>query len=386
MLRSGIDSGESFWRLVFSGRFADAFEVLGAAPWLWVVTGLCPVTAGALASFFPERIKAGTFAAFWPGIYFDWVATLFWLAIVLTGFSFGLTQLSQSRAGASLRTMVRRLQTLPPSGFLNSFGDAYHQAAAQTLLVTVGPEPSLPQINHAIRNVLGAVVEVAKDFDEQSKATYGANLMIWRPLGERFECTKLLVLRSYGTNNPALLGHLELVPALSTTTELISSQYSEDKKITALLMPVPIDQSMQRDCHGFTRDPLIPGAPQAFARGEMFLFSSVEDYRRWLDEYSSQGLDTVNALKDYFDLAGGHIRSFGSRPIISPDAKQEVIAVLNIHSDRENLLQDGGPAMFAPLVEPFCFLLATLLRRRSMLLSPQAMCEIASAPVGGHND
>jgi len=343
------------------------------------------VAAGALASFYPERIKAVTLPSFGPGTHLDWVATSFWFAIVLTGFSFGLTQFSQSRAGASLRTMVRRLQTLPPSGFLSSFGGAYNQAAAQTLLVTVGPQSSLSQINHAIRNVLGAIVEVAKDFDEESKAIYGANLMLWRPLGEKFECTNLTVLGHYGTGNPALLGHLELVTDLSTRTDLVSSEYSEDKKLTALLMPIPIDQKMQRDRIGATRDPLIPGAPQAFARGEMFLFSSVDDYRRWLDDYSSQGLDTVNALKDYFDNAGRHIRSFGSRPIVSPDAKQDVMAVLNIHSDRENLLQDGGPTMFAPLIEPFCFLLATLLRRRSMLPLTQGSPDNAGDPSGDHH-
>ncbi|WP_143220393.1 MULTISPECIES: hypothetical protein [unclassified Achromobacter] len=61
------------------------------------------------------------------------------------------------------------------------------------------------------------------------------------------------------------------------------------------------------------------------------------------------------------------------------------MAVLNIHSNRENLLQDGGPTMFAPLIEPFCFLLATLLRRRSMLPSTQGSPDDAGGSTRDHH-
>lgn len=100
------------------------------------------------------------------------------------------------------------------------------------------------------------------------------------------------------------------------------------------------------------------------------VFESVEAYARWLDANSSRGLEMVNPLKEYFvNGAGVHVKSFGSRPIVSVDPKVGSIAVLNIHSDRENLLQDSGQTLFAPLIEPFCFLLATLIETRQVLLS-----------------
>jgi hypothetical protein len=370
MLRSGVDSGESFWKLCRERRWTEAAEVLGAAPWLWVITAVCPVAAGALASFYPEQIKAGFYPFFWRHTSFDWVPTAFWSAVALAGLSFGLAQWSQSRAGGALRSMVRRLQTLPPSGFLDSFRDAFRVAGRQTLLVALNPTSSLSQVDHAIRNVLGAIVEVARDFDEQNSATYGANLMLWRRAGTPFENPSPMHLVPYSPQDPSVRGYLELVVSLSTTTALENSQYSHDTQIAPIVVPVAIASEKVLDAKGHARDPVLPGAPQAFLRGDFVVFESVEAYVGWLDENSSRGLETVNPLKEYFvNGAGKHVKSFGSRPIVSVNPTVGPIAVLNIHSDRDNLLQDSGQTLFAPLIEPFCFLLATLIETRAVLLS-----------------
>ena len=226
MLKQAADGGDDFWTLLKKGRYGDAFEVLGGAPWLWVVVAVCPVIVGVLASFWPERIKAGLRPVFFSGTDFDPVPTLFWIAVLLTGASFGVTQWSQSRAGGALRTMVRRLQTLPPSGFLQGYRKTFEAAANQALLVITNDKPTQGEIDHAIRNVLGSIIELARDFDEQGDAVYGANVMVWRPEGEPFESKSPLHIVPYAPGDPSVLGYLELVGALATTTELKAKKYS----------------------------------------------------------------------------------------------------------------------------------------------------------------
>jgi hypothetical protein len=354
-------------------------EVVGASPWLWIVTAVCPVAAGALASFFPDRIKVGYYSALWPQTSFDGVATAFWGAVALAGLSFGIGQWAQSRAGANLRTMVRRLQTLPPGGFLDSFREAFQVSARQSLLMVVSDDVSLPAIDQAIRNVLGAIVEVARDFDEQGSACYGANLMIWRKQGEPFESLEPCHVLPYHASDPAVSGHLELVVELSTTTALRGNDYAVDPSVVPLVLPIPWDHAKLQDARTRSRDPVIPGAPQAFVHGELVVFESVQAYISWLDDQSSRGLEVVNPLKEYFLRGQGKaIKSFASRPIVSVNPTVGRYAVLNLHSDQENLLVDSGQTLFAPLIEPFCFLLALLLDERMVLASAEIERKAAS--------
>lgn len=73
-------------------------------------------------------------------------------------------------------------------------------------------------------------------------------------------------------------------------------------------------------------------------------------------------------LKEYFTTgAGKKIRSIASQPLLLPSSQAQFspIAVLNLHSDHENILQDSGQTLFIPLIEPFCVILATRLEKRA---------------------
>ncbi|MGU3628013.1 hypothetical protein [Comamonas sp. C24C] len=369
MLKESFDNDFGFWFLVKKRRFKEGFAVLGATPWLWVVTALCPVAAGALASFYPAEIKESTSLFFFSEKIFSPVATFFWLAIILTGLSLGLAQWSQAMAAGALRSMIRRLQTLPPSGFLESYRDTYRESARQAFLTMIYPEASKDQIDQSIRNILGAIAEIARDFDEQESAIYGANLMVWRENGSAFEEDCPLHVVPFVPNDSSVLGYLELVQSLSTATNLGNKI---DAKISPVVFPVPVDTEKYYDSKNHARDPVIPGAAKSFVANSFELFESIESYVKWLDDHSAKGLDYINPLKKYFvEGLGNHVKSFGSRPIVStlPGSEQSVIAIINIHSNQENILQDSGQTLFAPLIEPFCFFLALLLEKRSVILS-----------------
>ncbi len=95
-----------------------------------------------------------------------------------------------------------------------------------------------------------------------------------------------------------------------------------------------------------------------------------------MDNKSALDLSTINKVKSYFDMQGDgeNILSFGSIPILSPSQKANVsndtpLGVLNIHSAEENLLQDNGQTLFAPLLESFLMLLSVLILKRGELLT-----------------
>lgn len=114
MLKSvEIDLDESYCSLIKNGRWSALAERMGSSPLLWVLVALGPVIAGTLGSLWPTEIK-NSFRLSFSLVGINWAATSFWVAIFVTGLSFGLGQWAQSRASGALRVMVRRLQTLPP--------------------------------------------------------------------------------------------------------------------------------------------------------------------------------------------------------------------------------------------------------------------------------
>lgn len=359
----------SFWRELFAGEVKGAFEALGTNPFLWVVCAMGPVGAGVLASLHPVEIRDSV--PLFLGQEFSWIGTSFWALVIVSSICFALGQWSQSRGRAKTRRMVARLGTLPPGGFLASYREMYNVAADQAILALLNTETTFTQNEAAIRNVLGAIAEIAKDFDEADGAVYGANVMLFRKTGEPFEAKTPEHLTTYVPCSPDVDGYLELITSLSTNTAHKSKGYSLDPATRSLVIPIPIKREKIRDITGHSRDPVLPGAAQAYARGEMVVFSSIDSYVAWIDTNSAQDLATNGKLKDYFETgAGKEIRSFCAQPIMYADSDgvRRPLAVLNVHSNDEHLLENSGPALFSPLIEPFCVLVATLLIQRKLLV------------------
>lgn len=354
-------------------------EAMANNAFFGALTAVVTVMTDGLASFFTDDIKNNLWPFLIVGGPLSIKASLFWLGVLLTGFLLGMGQWAQgrksSRAVISLENMVARLQTLPADNYLPSYQDCCRIAAHSSFLVLLTEHSTKAQIEQAIRTVLGAVLETAKEFDKAWDDTeYSANIMIWRPaggLGPSLEGSSSVHIVSFVMDDPKLAGVLELVPNLSTTTT--KENYERDDSSIELVMPIPRDITPAYDAAMNQRHPILPGATWAFCYKVFALFTDVRRLASWLDTKTSIDTHSSNAMKDYFSTGKGKkIGSFGSVPILQPTAEARhsdtvPMGVLNLHSSRENLLHDNGQTLFVPLLEPFLMLLGSLLVAREAI-------------------
>lgn len=338
------------------------------------------ILAGAHASKYAEAIYSNL-SPFWLAKTFSIEASVFWGLVYLALIFFILGQVVQNKradkAIGKLDSMIKRLQTLPAEGYLPSYQSCYRVAAANSFLVLLSPETKIEQVELAIRSVLGSILETARDFDKAGEIEYAANIMLWHAEGKDVEATKPLELIPNMINHPDLEGVLELIPALSTTTtNNIKDKYNQDKLVKPILLPIPKNRKPIYDTNMNLRSQLLPGAPYAFIYKVFASYKNINTLFDWLDNDCAASLETINQVKSYFmpNGAGENIRSFGSLPILLPSANATTsealpLGVLNIHSAKENILEDNGQTLFTPLLEPFLMLLSMLLLKRTELLS-----------------
>lgn len=345
-------------------RWESFRAVASRGPLLSLLVAIAPLIAGLCASVDPSGITRTT-VAFFSSTPIAPVVTLFWISVLVTGLAFGLSQSQQAATTRSLVEVVRRLQTLPPTGYVNNYRDQYRAVLKPVLAVALSPGTvPISAVDEAVRTLLASILEVARDYDVAEGSNYGANVMMWRPLGEKFEQPSTVPLVRLVMSNPPTIGHLELVTELSTTTS--SPTYLPDASLVPMVVPVPVDTTQVRNGKGRSQNPVIPGAAQAFTNRSIVAYESIDEIFQWLDEEFAADPTVVLDIKRYFDGKGSGIRSFASLPILAPTSKidDEPIAVLNLHSDRDGILHDNGQTLFAPLLEPFLTLLAILLIRR----------------------
>lgn len=367
---------------------------LGSPAFAAVVTFLV-VLAGAAASLFTEGIRQFQL--------FSWMkipagtdlggAAAFWLLVVLSVILLyvnqrgvaGIAAREQSALKGSLAQLddaVRRLNTLPTKNFLPAFQDSFREALATALLPLADDTATVSQIEKAIRAVLAAIADTAKDFDGATMdAVYGANIMVFRRRDEPSQVVDALGLVRVGPCHEEYLGALELVPALSTST---AEPGQPDARIKAICLPVPTDGNDYYDSGAKqTKSVLIPGAPTSYVKKTFDAFASIDDFLARLDSSTSIDRRHVGRIQQYFTSGDGKaIKSFASLPIVditeisagTQGAEDEStngrpIAVLNIHSESPGLLEDNGATLFAPLAGPFLNLLAILLSQRDEVRS-----------------
>ena len=354
-------------------------EAIASHPFFGGLTAFVTIMAGALASFFTDDIRNNLT----PFVFSDSVslkASAFWACVIMAGVFLGGGQWAQNRRASrttrELGVMINRLQTLPADGYLPSYQSCYRVAASNAFAIIYSTNPTVAQIEATIRTVLGAILETARDFDRNAGVDYYANIMLWRPNGLGLEAKSPLHLVTFVKNDPNVAGLLELIPELSTSTANGTTPtgnvtpYDRDQNISAITLPIPNDPAPVRDSKFLLRYPILPGAPWAFI-GKMFAsYENISQLFQWLDNSSSTDLHTIAKIKNYFISGDGkHIRSFGSMPILLPTedaltSEDLPLGVLNLHSTKEDLLQDNGQTLFAPLLEPFLILLSILLLKR----------------------
>lgn len=410
-------------------RLSDFFLRLTSHAAFGGVVTLLVVLAGAAASLFTDGIRKQW--SIFPSPDSTLGGTIFWILVALSvvlivvnqrslllrdeqsqeKLSDSIKRLEQSQGSLSgsigqLDNAVKRLNTLPSEGFLASFQDAYYESFRLATNVVIDESSTVAQIEHAIRNVLFAIADVAKDFDGARKDTvYSANIMLYRELGAPPFDPMARDLIPVPNGSKEYSGLLEAVASLSASTNN-GGPGVVDRSLTPITLPVPVDASSCFD-HQLcvSKTPVIPGAPASFVTGQFQSFCDIESFVSHLRNETTLDLRYIETIRKYFTEGDGKgIKSFASMPIVtlveSEDAppldevdttavdgvaktgisgqdgvsredaatldagkvsSEGMLGVLNLHSQERGLLADNGNVLFAPLMGPFTCLLALLL-------------------------
>lgn len=350
-------------------------------------TAVLTVMAGAMASFWQKDIE--TNLVLWPLINASAIsvkASLFWLSVFGVGGLLGgaqwATRRQSDRAQAeakaqvqSLRETVNRVESLPPEDFLGRYQTLMRNAARSTVVGFDAPGDRTI-LDPAIRNILAAILELARSYDSAVPgSTYAANIMLYRP-DRPIEAAKPVEVIENAVGNLEFDGVLELVRSLSTSSHLTDN--GPDQAVAELIIPIPRKTDPTRSKNLSELHPVLPGAAWAFVYKEFAGFATIDKLDEWLELRSSAASDRKESVRSYFRIggAGARISSFASRPLLEPGTESEMdkpLGVLNLHSDRPGLLAVRGGDRFSPLLEPFCMMLSILLVLR----------RAAPPPVGG---
>ena len=214
---------------------------------------------------------------------------------------------------------------------------------------------------------------LAQKFDGDDPVThYAANIMLFRSAGEIGEEEEAAVLRRLKFRDDAttvanLKGVLELCARLSTVAA--DKTASPDREVADIILPVPkVGRRGDRCC-------ALPGAPLAFIDKEPSIHVSTAEMAQWCLEYGDFTHHVRQQVVDYFQSPEAQmVRSFISIPLFSSndagedDRTQDAFAVLNIHCNRENLLnieneQSGREPVshFIDIIRPLQVLLVQVL-------------------------
>jgi len=287
-----------------------------------------------------------------------------------------------------LDAMVSRLQTLPADNFLPKYRECYRLASFLTFSTMLSDNRTIEQLEAAVRVVLNGILATAKEFDMAwGDATYSANIMLWRPNNEKLgiilETEKHVQIINYLPSDltlahayPNLAGVIELIPVLSAVVGInISTEENErDKSCKSVIMPIPKNFQPASDVDSRQKYSMLPGAPWAFCWRVLALFSDIPSLEKMLESSTSIDTHLKNQMKEYFRSGDGKdIGSFASIPILAPTpnagtSDNPPLGVLNINSNKKNILKDNGQTLFVPLLEPFLILLATLIVERTGML------------------
>lgn len=299
-----------------------------------------------------------------------------------------------------LKKLVERLETLPPDGFLQQFQNLYKEVAYLPLMTWSEDRVAREDLARAIRSVLAALADLAHQFDGAAEGKrYVANLMLCRTKlqlsalssAERDQLEKRLVFCP-DLPHPKLSG---LAAVLDLAPEL-SSDFQNDAdsadRTPMIALPVPSQHSVDLGPEHGRRYTVLPGAPYVAAMHQYVAFESIRALLSWCTEKADLTRATCREINQFFhNGAGANVRSFISIPIcmtvekdapfpeqfgglpldIGTDRREDCLAVLNIHSQSENILGGSGYSMFVPIVEPFIRVLALLLVSYGPMVCPE---------------
>lgn len=372
------------------GQVASTAERICTHPLFGGITAVVGVIAGVIAGIYPGEIKDSFLTpCLWKPCSVSWWATWFWILVAVFGVCFAGTQWAQiranSRATHALQSLVTRIFTLPPEGFLAQFQALFEPAAAISVatLLKANPVASKAEVEKAIRFVLGNLATLARHFDgNPHDSVYSANIMLYRDraqLKQQQAVDRIKgILRFTDVNDhvTSFPGVLELVQVFSTTTN--AEDYSPDLSVPSLALPVP--EQADKIIYGKKKYKVLPGAPWAFKYRQYASFPTIETFINFCKEHCDFAAAVIEAIETYFASGdGSKVKSFASLRLIPPTAsgdKPTPVGIVNIHRDSEGILtgrgqtDDGGRTgahLFIPLTEPLRVLLVLLIETHERL-------------------
>jgi hypothetical protein len=366
-----------------SKRAWDSFERICLHPMFATVVTLLMIVAGGMGSIWSEDIRKAfpfTLAPKWKNSQAAWA---FWCVAIVASLLFFFRQRAVDRAQAKgQREIVQQaaelanlIRTLPPTNFLSVFSQLYNSASKAVETVLGKPQLTCdkPTVEQVIRQILRVLAILAQKFDGDDPMThYAANIMIFRVASEIADEEEEAILHRMkfhddGAAIANLKGILELLPSLSTVAA--DQTASPDLQVASIILPVPkIGRHGDLVC-------ALPGAPLAFIDKEPSIHVSTDQLAKWCEDNGDFTVHLRQQVATYFQSPEARmVRSFISIPLFlsgdagEDDKSRDAVAVLNIHCNRENLLniendQSGREPVshFIDIIRPLQVLLVQVL-------------------------
>jgi hypothetical protein len=344
------------------------------SPWLAGATAIVGAIAGLLGAIYAEQIKTA-FPFYCCSGSLEGKALAFWVVAFLFGLMFGANFWAQNsivdkqlgelrnnnyKMDSGLRTLLQMFE----SDLIKCYPIATKATEANA---------TYKEIREGVLSVLSGLACMAKLFDGATRnSNYSANIMVFRRLAELSqEQISDIEQRARFTERPGSgsdgwSGVLELIPNLSVFLEKDRIKF-DDSRLPKFILEIPLPEFRKDNCG---KSAVLPGAPEAFCEGGHTFcpdtFEIAEQCRR------ERGLrpGVAVAMDRYFKEQGGRdIRSFVSIALMPSGCvkrldeigNEEPIGVINIHSDRPNMLSDRGVELFVPLTAPHKLLISRLM-------------------------
>ncbi len=366
-----------------TNRHAQLLERV-ASHWSFAgATAAMGAFAGLLGSVYTAEIKNAFPFGWWPDDPVVWVAVSFWASLVGFGIMFGLNIRGQARAAERqidrLRDETRVLEglvrTLPPENFLERFQSVLEETYT-SVLQSRQQGPDQQRLVDEIQTNVGAIAFLARMFDgDHEGAIYSANIMLYKPMTElkddelaRLEGAIQFLGEEHLVLRESLSGLLVLNPSLAMSANA-KTRY-QDANMPQLVLPVP---SPDRRCYG-AYSGVLPGAPEAFLNPDgLSAYMNTDSLAEYCRDQKLFHPRVADELQTYFNTPPGNaVKSFFSISIPNPETFRlgsscEPMGVLNIHSNKTDMLGEREITMFLPLVRPFVLWIATLVEQLKVI-------------------
>jgi hypothetical protein len=325
-------------------------------------------------SIFSNEIKnAFPFAL---GDYFVWQAAVFYFSLGMFAFVFREQMQGQGAVlQESAKSLEELIRTLPPEDFLKKFED-YVVVAGGEVVRAGDPSVDANGARDAAQVVLMTLLFLAKMFDgDQKSGRYVINLMLFKQRPKGDENLELffadLNLWEKGRSFNDLQGMLVLDPDFALALSEGSSEgVSVDVNIVPLRLPI-LKPEFYLDKSGRTN--VLPGAPEVFCFPvEPVLYKDTRNLAR--DWRSNSGLrpEIADEIEAYFKTEEGNlVRSFVSLPVLEPPESMgkyaKIVGVVNIHSNKPDILGQRAKELFFPVATTFTLMLGAIVRKLNRL-------------------